>query len=866
MLNFSSAHLLRRGATARFWALLGFILLAAGGGRVFAIDVTVAQDGSGNFTTVGAAISAAPTGRTTPYVIFIKNGRYREKLTIPVNKPFLQLLGESVANTILTYDDGASTLVGGVALGTQNSASFSVNAPDFSALNITFENAFGDGSQAVTVLLNADRAVFKNCRLLGNQDTLYVKGSGVPQHYFRDCYIDGNVDFIFGSSIAVFDRCVVYAKSRAATGASYITAANTPPGQAYGFIFRNTILPSNTGSTLYYLGRPWQNSTGSAPLTQNKVVFLKSVVGLNQIQPTGWSVWDSGTDVSLITYAEFRPKHFSGRNVNTSQRVTWSRQLAASDTAQYQTSVVFPTWQPCALASNICTTFTPDIAVSNFRAAKGATQTTLDWNISWAMTGIQYNLLRSTDNINFSQVNTLTATNDSTYNFRMTDALPAPGNVYYYKLQAAKAGLATHTTAAASVSSVATITTNATALGTFAQYQTGTSAVQTYSLSATNLTAPLTVTPPTGYEVSPNGTTWYGSTTPLVLTPTANTVAPTTISVRLNAAAAGTYAGNITHTSTAAAPVNVAVTGSKVNAPAPISNPLQWWSLKVSDQDSAAIRSSALTASTATLRRFVVSDGSVAGYPARSAAYGKAFAPVAPGQWTTAVGGPGNALNRRFYVQFVLPVATPAAGAARVDSVSLWTGFLNTTGQIAVVYSRSNFTADSANVTSGRGPGGTFPATANGSFTSPIALGNAGNTYRFALNNASGVTVNAGQALTVRLYYSCNSSSAGRYALLKDVVMKGQAGVVSSSLASKNGMSLHVYPNPTASNPMVELVGYHQPATLTVLNALGQVVHTQAVSGSPAPVQLNLGKLAGGVYLLRVSNADATLTQRLVRE
>ncbi|WP_201987630.1 pectinesterase family protein [Hymenobacter rubidus] len=863
MSNFFSTRFACRGSAGRFWTLLSFFVLA-GISRAFAYDVTVAQDGTGNYTTVAAAIAAAPTARTTVYSIFIKNGRYREKISIPANKPFLQLVGESVANTILTYDDGASTVVGGVQLGTQNSASFSIAATDFSALNITFENSFGDGSQAVAVLVNADRVVFKNCRFLGNQDTLYVKGSGTPMHYFRDCYIDGNVDFIFGSSVDVFDRCVIYAKSRPTTGASYITAASTPPGQTYGFVFHNAKIPSNTGGTLYYLGRPWQNSTGSSPLAQNKVILVKPTVGFNQIQPAGWTVWDSGTDPTIITYAEFQPRYFNGHNVNLSQRVAWSRQLAVSDTTQYQTSTVFGSWAPCAVASNICTAFTPDIAVSNFRATKGATQTTLDWNISWAMTGIRYDLLRSSDNVNFTQINTTTATNDSTYNFQMTDALPTAGNVYYYKLQASKAGLATHTTATAVISSVATISTNSTSLGVFAQYQTGTSAVQTYSLSAANLTANLTVTPPAGYEISPNnGTTWYTNTTPLVLTPTANTVPATTISVRLNAATVGTYAGNITHVSTAATTVNVAVTGSKVSSPAPISNPLQWWSLKVSDQDSAAIRSSAVSASSVSLRRLVVSDGSVAAVPARSVAYGKAFAPVAAGQWTTAVGGPGSTLNRRFYVQFTMPVAA-ASTAVRVDSVTLWTGFYNTTGQLAVVYSRSNFTTDSTSVTSGRGPAGSFPATANGAFTTPIALPNSGSTYRFALNNASGVTVNGGQTLTVRLYYSCNSSSAGRYAELKDVVMKGQAGIVTATRSTQNGVSLSVYPNPAAGNATMELTGFQQPATLTVLNALGQVVHQQAVGLATTP--LDLSSLAKGVYLLRVSNADATLTQRLVRE
>ena len=442
--------------------------------------------------------------------------------------------------------------------------------------------------------------------------------------------------------------------------------------------------------------------------------------------------------------------------------------------------------------------------------------------------------------------------------------------MYYYKLQASKAGLATHTTLPAIVSSVATITTNTVALGAFAQYQTGTSAVQTYSLSAANLTANLTVTPPAGYEISANnGTAWYTNASPLVLTPTANTVAATTISVRLNAAAAGSYAGNIMHVSTAAATVNVAVTGTKVNAPAPISDPLKWWSLKVSDQDSAAIRSSATTASVPTFRRLVLSNGTtVAAYPARSTRYGQAFAVTADGLWSTSANGPGNATNRNFYEQFTMTAS--ALRPIRLDSVLLWSAFYNTTGKLAVAYSLSNFATDSVDVSGGRGPGGVLPSTANGAFATPIALANqntgTNQTYRFALNNATGVNIAPGQTLTVRLYFGCASSSSGRYALLKDVVFKGETSVVTASRAAQNGRSISLYPNPTAGRATVALAGLQQAASLTVLNSLGQVVLRQPVAAGSTAVSLDLGVLMQGVYLLRVSNAEATLTQRLVRE
>jgi hypothetical protein len=132
------------------------------------------------------------------------------------------------------------------------------------------------------------------------------------------------------------------------------------------------------------------------------VVFLKSRVAFGLIQPTGWSVWDAGTNTSVITYTEFQPKYFNGNNVNTSQRLPWTQLLPPADTTQYTLANLFGSWIPCAVAANICTAFAPDIAVSNFRGVKSGTQTSIDWNISWAMTGIRYEVFRSTDNVNFT--------------------------------------------------------------------------------------------------------------------------------------------------------------------------------------------------------------------------------------------------------------------------------------------------------------------------------------------------------------------------------------------------------------------------------------------------------------------------------
>jgi pectinesterase len=744
--------------------------------------VTVAKDGTGNFTTVQAALNAAPAGGTAAYVIYIKNGKYKEKINVPANKPFLQLVGESVGGVILTYDDysGKANPAGGT-FGTANSASVTVLAADFSAFNITFENTTGvnPGPQALAINITGDRGAFRNCRFLGGQDTVYAGGNATRQ-YFRNCYIDGNTDFIFGNTIAVFDRCVIYPKTRNDNGSlGYITAANTPAGQAYGYVFRDCVIPGNQGTTTYTLGRPWQNdaATAAAAKSNNKVIFLKTRLGAGIIRPEGWSTWDTGTDVSLITYGEFQPRNFRGNLVNVSQRVSWSRQLAAADTAQYQTATVLGTWNPCTVATSMCAAFAPSIAATNFLVQKGASASAFTWNASWAIAQVQYELMRSsTRKGTYASVKQLTAANDTTYNFQSTDALPAPGSSYFYYLRSTKTGLTTHITDTLEISRTPTITVTGT-LGTLTQYSNGPSAARIYSVAGANLTTDLTITPPAGVELSSNGGgTW--TTAPLVLPQTNNTVAATPISVRLNTATLGAFSGTITHTSAPATAVALAVSGTRLSTAQPVSGPLQWWPMARNAQDSAAVRSSQLVASTATLRKFVVSSGSAAAtLPPYSARYGQAFAPQADGGWTAAVGGNGGNLNRTYYEQFVITAAT--GGTLRLDSLALTTYVNASTSntKLAVVWSRSGFRTDSADVSGGVGPAGVFASTANGGFATPVLL-TTSNTYRFNFLSTGGVNLTAGQTLTVRLYYSCGSSTlTTRFTLLKNVIAKGEAGV-----------------------------------------------------------------------------------------
>ena len=749
-----------------------------------AYDKVVAKDGTGDYTTVQAAIDAAPTGRTANYTIYIKNGKYKEVVTVPSNKPFIQLIGESVTNVIITFDNySGKAIPGGGTYGTSTSATFFVNASDFSAIDITFENTTGDAPQALAINVNGDRAAFKNCRFLGGQDTVLANGDNKRQ-YFLNCYIDGVVDFIFGSALAVFDSCIIYPKQRIAGGDSYITAANTQQASPYGYVFRNCKIISNGGTSRYVLGRPWQNDAGTADASKarNKVVFLNTAMGY-VVKPEGWSTWDAGTNTSYITYAEYKSLNMTGGILNISSRVPWSQQLTDPQAAAYTNATLFGAWDPCAVFTDLCAYAVP-IAVSNFRGTKGLVNTIFNWNISWPVNGVTMELYRSSNNVAFSMVNTQNSVNDTAVNFTYTEAIPPPGQTYYYYVKAFKAGLNTHFTDTVSISSTPTITTTGN-LGTFLQGLGTPSASQSYVVSGASLTNAIIITPPAGFEVSANGgTNWYNSGSPILLSPVGGNVANTNIMVRLNALVAGPYSGNITHTSIGATQKDVAATGTVQSNPLTVSETLEYWPLIFNNADSIPFRATGVVGTTPTFNKLFLSNGTtVSAVPAYSVLHGQAYGATANGDgtWTTATGGPGGNLGRTFYQQFT--VTAGPLHSLRIDSLILSHAFHNTSSNIklAVVYSKTGFTtADSADITGGTsGAGVTLPGTANGAFATPILVTNetAGTTvtYRLAFNNAIGVTIPAGQTLTFRLYNSCGSGSAGRYGKIKNLIVKGLA-------------------------------------------------------------------------------------------
>ena len=275
-------------------------------------NFVVAQDGSGDFTTVQAAINAVPDYRKAgPTRIYIKKGIYKEKIVIAESKQGVQLIGEDGA--VLTYDDYAQKPnVFGEEKGTSGSGSIYIFGPDFMAENMTFENSSGPVGQAVACHVAGDRAVFRRCRFLGFQDTLYTFGENTRE-YYEDCYIEGTIDFIFGKATAVFNRCELRSKR---TG-GFLTAPATPQGSNYGYVFYDCKLTADEGveAGSVWLSRPWR--------PYGKTVFIRCEMG-QHIRPEGWNNWGKTDNERTAYYAEYQ---CYGKGADTSRRVAWSHQL-----------------------------------------------------------------------------------------------------------------------------------------------------------------------------------------------------------------------------------------------------------------------------------------------------------------------------------------------------------------------------------------------------------------------------------------------------------------------------------------------------------------------------------------------------------
>ena len=282
--------------------ILSFFL-AAGLARA---DIVVSADGSGDVRTVGEAISKVPANNRSRIAIRIKTGTYNEQVRIPVDKPYISFIGDSAENTKITFN-----LSNKAAGSTSASYSVYIGGHDFRAENISFENSFGVGSQAVAVLVEADRAVFRNCRFLGWQDTLYAKNG---RQYYQNCYIEGSVDFIFGQAAAVFDNCTINCKADGYIAAPMRFSADEPSG----FVFLDSTVTSENTKDGVYLGRPWRD--------YGRAVFINTKMNA-AIRPEGWNHWLPEREKT----AYFGEYHSTGSGANTVQRVRWAHELNEAD-------------------------------------------------------------------------------------------------------------------------------------------------------------------------------------------------------------------------------------------------------------------------------------------------------------------------------------------------------------------------------------------------------------------------------------------------------------------------------------------------------------------------------------------------------
>jgi pectin methylesterase-like acyl-CoA thioesterase len=288
--------------------------------------IVVARDGTGQFRTVSEAIEVCRAFMDYHKVIFIKKGTYKEKLIIPQWLQHIELCGEDRDQTIITWDDHANIN----KMGTFRTYTLKVEGNAITLKNLTIENNAARLGQAVALHTEGDMLTFIGCRFLGHQDTIYT-GTAHTRLYFKDCYIEGTTDFIFGPSTAWFEHCDIFCKLN-----SYITAASTPRDAQYGYIFNHCQVRCAEGVDKVYLGRPWRD--------YGYTLFMHCDLP-RQIRPEGWHHWQKERE-QTARYMEYN-NHGPGAAVN--QRVAWSRQLSKKEAERITPQEVFriqSSWTP----------------------------------------------------------------------------------------------------------------------------------------------------------------------------------------------------------------------------------------------------------------------------------------------------------------------------------------------------------------------------------------------------------------------------------------------------------------------------------------------------------------------------------------
>jgi pectinesterase len=305
--------------------------LVAAAGATGERHVVVAQDGSGDFPTIQRAVDHAldnaPADRGR-LVIEIRPGVYKERVIVPPDMPRVTFLGKDAKTTVITSNMSAK-----VAGGTFLSATVTVYSGGFEAENITFENTFGPGSQAVALTLYSDRAVLRRCRFLGWQDTLYAAAG---RQYYEDDYIAGAIDFMFGNAAAVFDHCEIHS-----SGPGYVTAqSRTLADGPQGFVFQHCRLTAEPGLKNIPLGRPWRN--------YSRVLYIDCWMG-DHISPAGWNNWGKPEAEKTAWYGEFGSE---GPGASQGDRLAWAHKMTAAEAEIFKPEIFLrgsDGWNPAAV-------------------------------------------------------------------------------------------------------------------------------------------------------------------------------------------------------------------------------------------------------------------------------------------------------------------------------------------------------------------------------------------------------------------------------------------------------------------------------------------------------------------------------------
>ena len=311
--------------------VLGLLLLLSVVSAAWAQErqdtIVVSRDGTGNFRTLQEAIESARAFMDYTVTIYVRNGVYKEKVIVPSWVENIDIIGEDRDKTIITYDDHANIN----KMGTFRTYTVKVEGSDITFKNLTIENNAAQLGQAVALHTEGDRLKFINCRILGNQDTIYT-GAKFTRLYFKDCYIDGTTDFIFGPSTALFEDCIIHSKRN-----SYVTAASTPKEAKYGYVFKHCKLTAEPGVDKVYLGRPWR------PYAYT--LFIECELG-KHIVSAGWHNWGKQSNEETARYMEYKN---TGEGANASERVAWSKQLIKKEAEAVTVDAIFRTqsdWDP----------------------------------------------------------------------------------------------------------------------------------------------------------------------------------------------------------------------------------------------------------------------------------------------------------------------------------------------------------------------------------------------------------------------------------------------------------------------------------------------------------------------------------------